>query len=115
MSAFQPAEACVKSQLIWLAHVELPASLLNPPPTAGSSTASGSASQPTPTSGATLRKEAKKKHHLTITTDPLLNELRDLNFSSIGKKLNTLARRLDEDYKVQGRQISRIVIIINKA
>jgi hypothetical protein len=33
-------------------------------------------------------------------TDPLFAELRDLNFSSVGKKLNRVAHRLDEDYKV---------------
>ncbi|KAG5219625.1 phosphatidylcholine and lysophosphatidylcholine phospholipase [Salix suchowensis] len=48
-----------------------------------------------------LRKEAKKKYHLTTTTDPLLAEIRDLNFSSVGKKLNQVAHRLDEDYKVR--------------
>jgi hypothetical protein len=49
---------------------------------------------------ALIRKENKKKHHLTTSKDPLLAELRDLNFSSVGKKLNAVARRLDEDYKV---------------
>ena len=45
-------------------------------------------------------KEKKRKHHLTTATDPLLAELRDLNFSAVGKKLNQVARRLEEDYKV---------------
>jgi vacuolar protein sorting-associated protein 33A len=53
-----------------------------------------------------LAKEKKKKHHLTVSTDPLLSELRDLNFSAVGKKLSRVAHRLDEDYKV-GRHILR--------
>ncbi|KAJ7794101.1 Sec1-like protein [Mycena olivaceomarginata] len=49
---------------------------------------------------ASLKKvEAKKKHHLTTATDPLFAELRDLNFSAVGKRLNKVARRLEEDYK----------------
>lgn len=47
-----------------------------------------------------LAKETKKKHHLDASTDPLFSELRDLNFSSVGKTLNKHARRLDDDYKV---------------
>jgi hypothetical protein len=83
------------------AHVELPLSLLSPPP-AGPSNSPGPAVSP-PTSTApvsTLNKEKKKKHHLTTATDPLFAELRDLNFSSVGKRLNRVAHRLDEDYKV---------------
>ncbi|GJJ06549.1 hypothetical protein Clacol_000741 [Clathrus columnatus] len=75
-------------------NVEIPASLLalanqNPQPTAGSSAAA------LPRDG----KDKKKKYLLSSSTDPLLNELRDLNFSQIGKKLSKVARRLDEDYK----------------
>jgi hypothetical protein len=47
-----------------------------------------------------LTKEKKRKHHLTATEDPLYSELRDLNFSTVGKKLSLVAHRLDEDYKV---------------
>ena len=47
-----------------------------------------------------LSKEAKKKYHLNASTDMLLSELRDLNFSSVGRRLNRTARRLEEDYKV---------------
>jgi hypothetical protein len=86
---------------IWQAHVELPLSLLQPPtaPAAGNAAASSS------TTGNAIpvvpvKKENKKKYHLSTTTDPLFAELRDLNFASIGKKLNRIARRLDEDYKV---------------
>ena len=89
------------SLLFYPAHVELPLSLLSPPP-GGPSNPTGSASSP-PTAAApvsTLNKEKKKKHHLTTSTDPLFAELRDLNFSSVGKKLNRVAHRLDEDYKV---------------
>ena len=82
--------------------MELPLSLLSPP-AAGPSNAAASTSTP-PAAGAVpvvpVKKDTKKKHHLTTATDPLFAELRDLNFSSVGKKLNKVARRLDEDYKV---------------
>lgn len=80
----------------FLAYVELPASLLTPP-------AQGTSSAPPSTSTASasvLAKETKKKHHLDASTDALFSELRDLNFSSVGKTLNKHARRLDDDYKV---------------
>lgn len=82
-----------------LAHVELPASLLTSSasvesPNAGASTSAQPAVAPS------LTMEKKKKHHLTTATDPLFAGLRDLNFSSVGKRLNQIARRLDEDYKV---------------
>ncbi|KAI0828904.1 Sec1-like protein [Trametes gibbosa] len=81
-------------------HVELPVSLLTPPAASGQAEASSSAtaSGSTPSASA-LTKEKKRKHHLTTATDPLLPELQDLNFSAVGKKLNQVARRLDEDYK----------------
>ncbi|KAI0316484.1 Sec1-like protein [Amylostereum chailletii] len=78
-------------------HVEVPASLLaapsNPaaPPTASASTA------PAPA----LAKEKKRKHHLSSATDPIFAELRDMNFASVGKSLNRIARRLDDDYKAR--------------
>lgn len=62
-------------------------------PSAGPST-------PATTPATTLTKEKTKKHHLTVATDPLYGELQDLNFSAVGKKLNKVAHRLDEDYKV---------------
>lgn len=80
-----------------VAHVELPASLVTPPNTQGASPNPPSTNTP---SASALSKEAKKKYHLNASTDPLLGELRDLNFSSVGKTLNKHARRLDEDYKV---------------
>ncbi|KAH9949388.1 Sec1-like protein [Amylocystis lapponica] len=82
-------------------HVELPASLVTPPSATNQAAASSSApSAPVP-STQTLTKEKRKKHHLTTATDPLLYELRDLNFSAVGRKLNQVARRLDEDYKLR--------------
>ncbi|KAF8963846.1 ATP binding protein [Flammula alnicola] len=84
-------------------HVELPLSLLTPPtagPSNAASTSTSTAAGATPVPVVTVKKENKKKHHLTTDTDPLFAELRDLNFSSVGKKLNKVARRLDEDYKV---------------
>ncbi|KAH9929757.1 Sec1-like protein [Fomitopsis serialis] len=53
--------------------------------------AASSSTPPNPTS--TLAKEKQKKHHLTTATDPLFVELR--------RKLNQVARRLDEDYKLR--------------
>jgi vacuolar protein sorting-associated protein 33A len=73
-------------------------SLLNVPSNPNQ-TASGSGSTsaiPTPA----LVQEKKRKHHLSASTDPIFAELRDLNFASIGKRLNKAARRLDEDYGV---------------
>ena len=82
------------------AHVEVPATLLAPPANpAQPAAASSSATPPNPTSGLAKEKQ-RKKHHLTTATDPLLAELRDLNFAHVGRKLNQVARRLDEDYKV---------------
>ncbi|KAJ7174275.1 Sec1-like protein [Mycena filopes] len=87
-------------------HVELPVSLLTPPTPMGAA-ASGSTA-PAPATPTSLKKvEVKKKHHLTTSTDPLFVELRDLNFSSVGKRLNRVARRLEEDYK--GRHQAKTV------
>ncbi|KAL1677686.1 Sec1-like protein [Schizophyllum commune] len=79
-------------------HVELPASLVSPPPPSGQPAAGPSTAPPPPT--ATLKKENKKKYLLS-SADPLFSELRDLNFSSVGRKLNKVARRLDEDIKAR--------------
>ena len=83
--------------------MELPLSLLSPPAVGTSNTASTSNTGTPPANAipvVTVKKENKKKHHLTTVTDPLFSELRDINFSSVGKKLNKVARRLDENYKV---------------
>ncbi|KAI1793136.1 Sec1-like protein [Ganoderma leucocontextum] len=84
-------------------HVEVPVSLVSPPSASNqadtSATPSAAAAATSPV--ASLTKEKKRKHHLTTATDPLLAELRDLNFSAVGKKLNQVARRLDEDYKLR--------------
>ena len=83
----------------------MPVSLVSttnvPTPAAGGPSTSPSAGTSVP---ASLTKEKKKKQHLTTTTDPLLAELQDLNFSAVGKKLNQVARRLDDDYKVRTPQ-----------
>lgn len=72
-------------------------SLLTPPAPGAAATSTAP-----PATGTSLKKvEAKKKHHLTTATDPLFAELRDLNFSSVGKRLNKVAHRLDDDYKVR--------------
>lgn len=78
-----------------VAHVELPTSLVSPP---AAETAGPAAATPSTSSG-TLRKENKKKYHLS-SSDTLFVELRDLNFSAVGRRLNKVARRLEDDYKV---------------
>ena len=85
-----------------LAYVELPQSVLAPPTGPGAQPTAGPSISPT-TSGAAaglINRDRKKKHNLSSSTDPLFEELRDLNFSAVGKKLNKVAHRLDEDYKV---------------
>ncbi|KAJ6623145.1 Sec1-like protein [Mycena sp. CBHHK59/15] len=93
-------------------QVELPISLITPPaPVAPSASASQ------PSASASLKKvEPKKKHHLTTSTDPLFAELRDLNFSSVGKRLNKVARRLEEDYKVrhQAKTVAQLRDFVGK-
>ena len=83
------------------AHVEVPASLLNVPSNPNQ-TASGSGST-SATPAPTLVQEKKRKHHLSASTDPIFAELRDLNFASVAKRLNKVARRLDEYYRVRMR------------
>ncbi|KAL0582013.1 Vacuolar protein-sorting-associated protein 33 [Marasmius crinis-equi] len=95
-------------------HVELPASLISPPqqPNQGAPSTSAAAAPPTPNP---LRKEAKKKFHLT-STDTLFADLRDLNFSSVGKRLNQVAHRIDEDYKVsrQAKTIPQLRDVVGR-
>jgi hypothetical protein len=50
-----------------------------------------------------LAQEKKRKHHLSASADPIFAELRDINFASVAKRLNKVARRLDDDYKVRTR------------
>ncbi|THV06595.1 Sec1-like protein [Dendrothele bispora CBS 962.96] len=95
-------------------HVELPASLVTPPSGPAPSTSNAPPPPPPPpTSVANLRKESKKKYHLT---DQLFMDLRDLNFSSVGKRLNQIARRLDEDYKtsLQAKTIPQLRDFVGK-
>ncbi|RDX51187.1 Sec1-like protein [Lentinus brumalis] len=99
-------------------HVELPVSLISPPSTTtqpdGSANVGAASSSTTPATS--LAKEKKRKHHLTTATDPLLSELQDLNFSAVGKKLNQVARRLDEDYKVrhQAKTVAQLRDFVGK-
>lgn len=85
------------SSQFFLAQVELPLSLLNSP--SAPDPANSSTPQPS-TSITSVSNEKTKKHLLSSVTDPLFAELRDLNFSSVGKRLNRVAHRIDEDYKV---------------
>ena len=75
------------------ARVELPSSFTEP-----TEAQQGSSSSATP---AALAKEKKKKYLLKGSEDPLFSELRDLNFAFVGRELNTMARRLDEDVKAR--------------
>ncbi|PFH52295.1 hypothetical protein AMATHDRAFT_46418 [Amanita thiersii Skay4041] len=92
-------------------HVELPTSLLSPPTPAGAGSSSSSTS-----ANVSVKKESKKKHHLTAMSDPLFAELRDLNFSSVGKRLNKVARRLDENYKtnLQSKTVAQLRDFVGK-
>lgn len=83
----------------------MPASLVTPSNQADTSAASAASTSAAPAAAA-ITKEKKRKHHLNSATDPLFAELRDLNFSAVGKKLNQVARRLDEDYKVGTRTLT---------
>ncbi|KAF8625204.1 hypothetical protein AX15_005509 [Amanita polypyramis BW_CC] len=96
-------------------HVELPASLLSPPTTAPATSSTNAASTSTPTP-LNLKREAKKKHHLSASADPLLTELRDLNFSAVGKKLNFVARKLDEIQKtnLQSKTVAQLRDFVGK-
>ncbi|KII91306.1 hypothetical protein PLICRDRAFT_89630 [Plicaturopsis crispa FD-325 SS-3] len=97
-------------------HVELPISLLTPPsaPDPANPAASSAPSSTAPV--VSLSKEKKRKHHLTPETDPLFAEMRDLNFSSVGKRLNSTARRLDEDYKarLQAKTVAQLRDFVGK-
>lgn len=86
-----------RSSQSFLAQAELPLSLLNPP--SAPDPTNPSTSQPSATI-IPVANEKTKKHLLSAATDPLFAELRDLNFSSVGKRLNRVAHRIDEDYKV---------------
>ncbi|KAG1758618.1 Sec1-like protein [Suillus occidentalis] len=99
---------------IFVAHVELPVSLLTlpaaPNPSSLNATPSGSAPI-TP-----LVNEKTKKHHLSTATDPLHAALHDWNFSSVGKRLSRVAHRLDEDYKarVQAKTVAQLRDFVGK-
>ena len=86
------------------AYVELPQSILAPQTGPAAQPAAGSSTSPPASNVAAglINRDKKKKHNLSASTDPLFEELRDLNFSAVGKKLNRVAHRLDEDYKVWG-------------
>lgn len=88
-----------------LAHVEVPASLLAPANAPGEFDPNASSST-TPVPASALTKEKKKKYLLSAGADPLFSELRDLNFASVGKKLNLVARRLDEDFKARHKDMT---------
>jgi hypothetical protein len=80
------------------AHVLLPASFLAPPKAPAAATSPTTATVALPT--VSVKQEQKKKYRLSTETDPLLAELRDLNFSAVGKRLSKTAHRLNENYNV---------------
>ncbi|TFK56782.1 Sec1-like protein [Heliocybe sulcata] len=83
-------------------HIEVPVSLLSPPnPTPANPAAPSTSASTSAVTAVPLSKEKKKKYHLTAANDPLFGELRDMNFASVGKRLNRTAHRLDEDYKAR--------------
>ncbi|KAF8921146.1 Sec1-like protein [Mucidula mucida] len=92
-------------------HVDLPASLVSPPVNDPAATASSSA-QATP---APMRKEAKKKYHLS-SSDTLFAELRDVNFSTVLRRLNKIARRLEVEYQTsrQAKTIPQLKDVVGK-
>jgi len=73
-------------------------SLLNAPSNSSQTTSGPGSTSATPAPA--LVQEKKRKYHLSASRDPFFAELRDLNFASVGKRLNKTARRLDEDYNV---------------
>ncbi|EEB91605.1 hypothetical protein MPER_10010, partial [Moniliophthora perniciosa FA553] len=80
------------------AHVELPASLVSPPSATAASSSTQAAGPSTSPTNISIRRESKKKYHLS-GSDTLFNDLRDLNFSMVGRKLNQTAHRLEDDYE----------------
>ncbi|KAF9451398.1 ATP binding protein [Macrolepiota fuliginosa MF-IS2] len=96
-------------------HVELPVSLLTPA-SAQTTPNTASTSQQPSAAPIIVKKESKKKHHLTTLTDPLFAELRDLNFSAVGRRLNKVAHRLDEDYKtnLQSKTVAQLRDFVGK-
>ncbi|KAF9225343.1 ATP binding protein, partial [Gyrodon lividus] len=96
-------------------QVELPLSLLNPP--SAPNPANPSASLPSTSAAITpVLNEKTKKHLLSAATDPLFAELRDLNFSSVGKRLSRVAHQLDEDYKarLQAKTVAQLRDFVGK-
>ncbi|GAA5873302.1 hypothetical protein JCM1840_000022 [Sporobolomyces johnsonii] len=72
-------------------HVDVDPNLLNPAPSASTSTPQ------TPSFGSLPPK--KRKHLLSSSSDSLFAELRDKNFAVVGSVLNRTARRLNDDYE----------------
>ncbi|KAF8841902.1 ATP binding protein [Paxillus ammoniavirescens] len=96
-------------------QVELPLSLLNPP--SAPNPENPSTSLPSTSAAITpVLNEKTKKHMLSAATDPLFAELRDLNFSSVGKRLSRVAHRLDEDYKarLQAKTVAQLRDFVGK-
>ncbi|KAF8517245.1 Sec1-like protein [Hysterangium stoloniferum] len=99
-------------------NVEVPASLLAPPtnPDPGATASSSPSAGASATGLSKEVKEKKKKHPLTAGTDPLLRELRDLNFAHVGRKLSKIARRLEEDYKsrLKAKTVAQLKVFVGK-
>uniref|UniRef100_A0A0W0FCB5 ATP binding protein n=1 Tax=Moniliophthora roreri TaxID=221103 RepID=A0A0W0FCB5_MONRR len=97
------------------AHVELPASLVSPPSTTAGSSSTQAPGPSTSPTNISIRRESKKKYHLS-GSDTLFTDLRDLNFSMVGRKLNQVARRLEDDYKAsrQAKTIPQLRDVVGK-
>jgi hypothetical protein len=83
--------------------VELPANIVSPPAPGTNNAASASISNTSGTGGLSstpVQAEKKKKYQLSTSNDPILADLRDLNFAVLGTLLSTMARRLSSDYEV---------------
>ncbi|EIN14426.1 Sec1-like protein [Punctularia strigosozonata HHB-11173 SS5] len=95
-------------------YVQLPASLVSPPSNSAANAPAASTSTAVQTTP--LSKEAKKKYQLNAKTDPLFGELRDVNFSAVGKRLNKVARRLEEDYQArkQAKTVTQLRDFVGK-
>lgn len=105
VSASVASESLVLSSLL-AAQAELPAALFTDTAPASSSKTPDIPNIPKVVLPG-FKVDPKKKHHLTASTDPLYGELRDLNFASVGKKLNSVARKLEEIQKVALRVVQQ--------
>ncbi|GAA5946809.1 hypothetical protein JCM3765_002024 [Sporobolomyces pararoseus] len=80
-------------------HVEVDPNLLNPPPAASTSSTPNTPSFSAGSTSTSAPPAKRRKHLLSPSSDPLFDQLRDVNFAVVGSVLNRTARRLNEDYE----------------